>query len=39
MDLKLEALENIEAPLSNDFWYGVGIGLGAVGVVAAIVAT
>lgn len=28
MNLELQVLENIEAPLSNDFWTGVGIGAG-----------
>lgn len=38
MDLNLEPLENLEAPLSDAFWAGFAIGLGIVGTGAAIVA-
>jgi hypothetical protein len=38
MDLTLETLAEIDSPLSNDFWAGVAIGIGAVGLAAGIVA-
>lgn len=38
LDLNLELLADIEAPLSNDFWNGVAVGIGIVGAAAAIVA-
>jgi len=38
MDLNIEALENIEAPLSNDFWAGFAIGVGTAATVAGIAA-
>jgi hypothetical protein len=38
LDLNLELLADIEAPLSNDFWTGVGIGIGIVAAAAGIVA-
>lgn len=37
MDLNLELLDNMEAPLSNDFWAGFAIGVGVVGLGVAIV--
>ena len=36
MNLELENLDSIEAPMSNDFWYGVGIGVGIVAGVATV---
>ena len=36
MNLFLEQLEDLEAPLSNDFWEGVAIGAGLVGLAFAI---
>jgi hypothetical protein len=39
MDLNLEILDDIEAPLSDSFWTGFGIGAGVVLGIAAIVAT
>jgi hypothetical protein len=40
MDLEMERLDDLEAPLSNEFWEGVGIGvtIGA-GIVAVIALT
>lgn len=38
LDLNLEMLADIEVPLSNDFWTGVGIGIGIVAAAAGIVA-
>lgn len=38
MDLSFEALDDIDVPLSNDFWTGFGIGLGVVALGAGIVA-
>ena len=42
MDLQLETLDAVEAPLSADFWVGFGVGaasvLGAAAVVAGMVA-
>jgi hypothetical protein len=38
LDLNLELLADIEAPLSNDFWNGVAVGVAIVGCAAAIVA-
>ena len=42
MNLEMETLDALEAPLSNDFWTGFAIGAGtilaAAGTVAAIVA-
>jgi hypothetical protein len=41
MDLQMETLDALEAPLSNDFWTGFAIGaatvLGAAAVVAGMV--
>jgi hypothetical protein len=34
MDLKLEVLDEVKAPLSNEFWEGVAIGI-AIGVIIA----
>lgn len=36
MDLQLEQLEDLETPYSNDFWEGVAIGAGLVGLAFAI---
>jgi hypothetical protein len=38
MDLSFEALDDIDSPLSNDFWAGFGIGLGMVALGAGIAA-
>jgi hypothetical protein len=38
LDLNLELLADIEAPLSDEFWTGVGIGIGIVACAAGIVA-
>jgi hypothetical protein len=38
LNLNLEALESIEAPLSNEFWEGVGIAFTIVAGVAAVAA-
>jgi hypothetical protein len=37
MDLNLEMLDDIEAPLSDAFWGGFGIGLGVVALGVGIV--
>ena len=41
LDLSIEALDSFEAPLSNDFWYGFGIGaatgLALVGIGVAVI--
>jgi hypothetical protein len=38
LELNLELLGDIEAPLSDEFWTGVGIGIGIVAAAAGIVA-
>lgn len=36
LNLALEQLEQIEAPLSDQFWEGVGISVGVIAAVAGI---
>ncbi len=39
MSLNLEKLDDLEAPLSSDFWIGFGIGAGTVLAAAGVIAT
>jgi hypothetical protein len=36
MDLEMERLDDLEAPLSNDFWEGVAIGVAIGGVIIVL---
>lgn len=38
MNLNMETLDALEAPLSNDFWTGFGIGAGTILAAGAVVA-
>lgn len=39
MDLTLEHLDNVDIPLSNEFWGGFTIGIATVGLCVAIAVT